>query len=316
MRIFALAALVAAFAGAGSAHAAPENYLYVSADEFDAAKPLLRRSDIDGIQILFSWSALEPEKDRYDFAEIERDLAFAQSLHKQLFIQLQDRSFADQWKPAPPYLQHDPAYDGGVAHKEENPGWIAMQWNPAVRDRFQHLLKALAARFDGRIRGINFPETAADLKGGSTSHGFTCDTYFAAELENAAYAKSVFHRSAVVLYANFWPCEWANDRHYMQRTFDFAVTHHVGLGGPDVLPFQKPQMNNSYGFLHSYKGKLDLVAMAVQEPDLDYVDPQTGKIATRQDQADFAADYLGADIIFWATSAPWLQMAKAPRTGQ
>ena len=252
MRIFALAALVAAFAGAGSAHAAPENYLYLSADEFDAAKPLLRRSDIDGIQVLFSWSALEPEKDRYDFAEIERDLAFAQSLHKQLFIQLQDRTFADQWKPAPPYLQHDPAYDGGVAHKEENPGWIAMQWNPAVRGRFQHLLKALAARFDGRIRGINFPETAADLKGGSTSHGFTCDTYFAAELDNAAYAKSVFRKSAVVLYANFWPCEWANSRHYMQRTFDFAVTHHIGLGGPDVLPFQKPQMNNSYGFLHSY----------------------------------------------------------------
>ena len=312
MRIFALATLAAVIAVPGPVRAAPANYLYLSADEFDAAKPLLRRSDIEGIQVIFSWSALEPQKGRYDFAEIGRDLAFTQGLHKQLFIQLQDRSFTDQWNPVPPYIRQDPAYGGGAVHKEENPGWIAMQWNPAVRARFQQLLKALAARFDGRIRGINFPETAADLKGGSTTHGFTCDAYFAGELENVAYARSVFRKSAVVLYANFWPCEWANSRHYMQRTFDFAVAHHVGLGGPDVLPFQKPQMNNSYGFLHAYKGKLNLVAMAVQEPDLDYVDPRTGKVATRQDQADFAADYLGADILFWATSAPWLQMAETP----
>jgi hypothetical protein len=295
--------------GNGACRAA--KFLYVSADEFEAAKPLLRRGDIAGIQVLFPWGALEPEEDHYDFSEIARDLAFVQGLHKQLFIQLQDRTFDDRWKAVPPYLQHDPAYDGGVAHKEEGPGWVAMQWNPAVRDRYQHLLKALAARFDGKIRGINFPETAAGLKGNSTSHGFTCDGYFAAELANAAYAKSVFRKSAVVLYANFWPCEWANDHRYMERTFDFAVAHHVGLGGPDVLPFKKPQMNNSYGFLHRYKGKLDLVAMAVQEPDLDYVDPQTGKVARRQDQQDFAADYLGANIIFWATSTPWLHATTA-----
>jgi len=66
-------------------------------------------------------------------------------------------------------------------------------------------------------------------------------------------------------------------------------------------------MNNSYGFLHRYKGKLDLVAMAVQEPDLDYVNPETGKVATREDQQDFAVNYLGANILFWAVSAPWLQ---------
>jgi len=61
---------------------------------------LLRRDDISGIQVLFSWAALEPEKDRYDFSEVERDLAFAKKLHKQLFIQLQDRSFTDEWPPA------------------------------------------------------------------------------------------------------------------------------------------------------------------------------------------------------------------------
>ena len=304
MRLFVLSA---ALLLASAASAAPQNYLYVSADDFEAAKPLLRRDDISGIQVLFSWAALEPEKDRYDFSEVERDLAFAKKLHKQLFIQLQDRSFTDEWPPVPRYLRQEPAYDGGAAHKEENPGWIALQWVPAVRDRYRRLVKALAIRFDGRIRGINFPETAADLKAGTTSHGFDCDTYFAAELDNAAYAKSVFRKSSVVLYANFWPCDWANKRGYMERTFDFAVAHHIGLGGPDVLPFQKAQMNNSYGFLHRYKGKLDLVAVAVQEPDLDYVNPQTGKTATRQDQQDFAGDYLGADIIFWAPSAPWLQ---------
>lgn len=46
--------------------------------------------------------------------------------------------------------------------------------------------------------------------------------------------------------------------------------------------------------------------MAVQEPDFEYPNPVTGKACTRQEFVDFANDYLGADIIFRATSSPWL----------
>ena len=69
-----------------------------------------------------------------------------------------------------------------------------------------------------------------------------------------------------MLYANFWPCEWNNDQKYMSRTFEFALAHGIGLGGPDIVPWRKAQMKNSYPFFNKYKGKLPLVAMAVQSP--------------------------------------------------
>jgi hypothetical protein len=51
---------------------------------------------------------------------------------------------------------------------------------------------------------------------------------------------------------------------------------------------------------------LKLVAMSVQEPDLDFIDPSTGKPFTKDSFTSFARDYLGADIIFWAYTSPWL----------
>lgn len=174
------------------------------------------------------------------------------------------------------------------------------------------MLKALAARFDGRVAGIDLPETAADLTSSEKRDGFSCDSYLDAELENARYARQVFRRSAVVQYVNFWPCEWNNDHQYMSRTFAFAAARGIGLGGPDVVPFKKGQMMNSYPFFHQYRGKLKLVAMAVQDATLTYTDPKTGKHFSRADFAAFARDYLRADIIFWTIEVPWLKGKSPP----
>jgi hypothetical protein len=75
-----------------------------------------------------------------------------------------------------------------------------------------------------------------------------------------------------------------------------------------VLPWKPFAMQHSaYPYFHQDKGKLNLVAMAVQEPDLSYINPRTGKPSTREEFTRFATDYLGANIIFWATSSPWLR---------
>ena len=66
-------------------------------------------------------------------------------------------------------------------------------------------------------------------------------------------------------------------------------------------------MNNSYPFFNQYKGKLALVAMAVQEPTLTYTNPKTNRKFTREEFVDFAGNYLGVNIIFWSASAPWLR---------
>lgn len=303
--------LALGLSGAADA-AAPLNYLFLGGGPLLEWQQPLRRDDIAGAQIVYDWRALEPSKGRYDFSRIERDLATARALHKQLFIQVQDRFFEAKARNLPDYLLRDPQYGGGLAAQGDRgggSGWVAKQWNPAVRARFQALLGALAKRFDGRVAGINLPETAADLTPAERAKGFSCDGYFQGELENAAYARKAFRRSAVVQYVNFWPCEWNNDHRYMERTFELAAKHGIGLGGPDIAPLNKPHMHNAYPFFHQYKGRLKLVAMAVQEPTLTYTDPATGKPFSRDQIVKFASDYLGVDIIFWTPEAPWLRRA-------
>lgn len=53
----------------------PKNYIYTSAGDFESVSAILARSDIHGVQIVYNWRMLEPEKDKYDFSKIEKDLA-------------------------------------------------------------------------------------------------------------------------------------------------------------------------------------------------------------------------------------------------
>ncbi|MFK0202456.1 hypothetical protein [Streptomyces lavendulae] len=310
-------------AASGTAVAAPSqtraaNYLYTSIGEFDTdAKPLLGRPDIDGVQVVVPWGMLETDKNHYDFSAVDRVVREAESRHKKVFIQVQDRFFEPPAR-VPRYLLVDPEYGGGVTPQLNEdgpvpgpPGSVAAQWNKNVQNRFQRLLKELAQRFDGKVDGVNLPESSVSIDVEKDTTHFTCDAYFNAELENAAYAKKVFKRSAVVQYINFWPCGWGDENGYMKRSFEFAEKHGVGVGGPDLLPYNKPHMNNAYRYLNQYRGKFPLVAMAVQEPDFEYTSPVTGKPYTKQEFIDFANDYLGADIVFWATSSPWLQQKAA-----
>ncbi|MEU4850144.1 hypothetical protein [Streptomyces gilvosporeus] len=307
------APLSARAAAASAGAKPPTNYLYASIGDFDATvKPLIDRPDIAGVQLVVPWKALERKEDQYDFSSIDQALTYLQARHKKLFIQVQDRFFAPPTR-LPGYLLADPKYKGGAAPtKNENglgpgqPGTVAAQWNPEVRGRFQHLLKALAQRFDGRLAGVNLPETATEVDLKKDRTGYSDDAYFSAELANMAYGKKVFTKTPFIQYVNFWPGEWNNSRKYMQRTFEFAASHGIGLGGPDILPDRPAQMQNSYPFFHKYRGKLPLVAMAVQEPDFQYKSPKTKKPYTRKEFIDFGKNTLGVDAIFWATSAPWL----------
>lgn len=303
-----LAAPLSAFAKA------PENFVYTSSGDLGAADAILKRDDIGGAQIVYNWRSLEPEKDKYDFSQIEKDLAVVDAAKKKLFVQVQDRFFEPKAKYVPDYLMDDPQYGGGLSPQFDNPGegkplgsgWVAQQWNPAVRQRYQALLAALATRFDGRVYGVNLPETAIDLDEKAPPQGFNCDSYFDGEMENLAFARKAFSKSRVVQYVNFWPCEWDNDHNYMARVFEFAAANGIGLGGPDIVPNRKAQMKNSYPFFNTYRAKLTLIAMAVQEPTLTYKNPKTGKRFSKEEFVRFARTYLGADIIFWSTASPWL----------
>ena len=287
-----------------------ENFLFVGGTDPKSITSKLG-DDVDGVQVVYAWKSLEPEKNKYTFGKIEHDLDFLSAKGKKLWVQLQDRFFDPKDKSIPEYLQTEKSYEGGLARQKDNPGeglntgqgWITKQWNQNVRKRFQVLLSALAKKFDGKIYGINLPETSADIDiKREAANGFSCDKYFQATLANINFAREAFTKSYVVQYVNFWPCEWENDHNYMGRFFTNAVERNIGLGGPDIIPYRKGQMKNAYPFFNKYKNKLPIVAFAVQEPTRTYTNPATKKKFTNQEFLDFGMNYLGTRIILWSSN--------------
>ena len=190
-----------------------------------------------------------------------------------------------------------PQVDNPGEDKPEGQGWVASNGIPKSGSATSNCYRRWP-RFDGRVAGVNLPETAVGVDVERDKTGFACDRYFAAELENIAFARKVFSKSPVVLYANFWPCEWNNDRSTCR---DFRVRARTESASAGRTSFRAPaQMKNSYPFFNQYKGKLALVAMAVQEPTLTYTNPKTKKKFTREEFVDFAENYLGVNIIFWS----------------
>lgn len=293
----------------------PQNYIYTSSGDLQDIEKMIRRKDIGGVQIVYNWRSLEKTKDAYDFSRIEKDLEYLTKLNRKLFIQLQDRFFEPKARYVPDYILNDKKYTGGLVAQFDNPGenkpigngWVTQQWNPAVQQRFQKLIGELAKKFDGKIQGINLPETAIDIDMKRDKTGLSCDKYFQAELDNLKFARDSFKQSYVLQYVNFFPCEWENDHKYMSRLFDFANKNNIGLGGPDIVPNKNAQMKNAYPFFNKYKGKLSLVAMAVQEPTLTYKNPKTRKPFTKEEFVEYAQNYLGVNIIFWSIESPWLK---------
>ncbi|WP_415327356.1 hypothetical protein [Chryseobacterium sp. MMS23-Vi53] len=296
----------------------PQNYIYTSSGDLHDIEKMIIRKDIGGVQIVYNWRSLEKAKDVYDFSRIEKDLEYLTKLNRKLFIQLQDRFFEPKARYVPDYILNEKEFTGGLVAQYDNPGenrpigngWVTQQWNPAVQQRFQKLIGELAKKFDGKIQGINLPETAIDIDMKRDKTGFSCDKYFQAELDNLKFARNAFKKSYVLQYVNFFPCEWENDHKYMSRLFDFANKNNIGLGGPDIVPNKNAQMKNSYPFFNQYKGKLLLVAMAVQEPTLTYKNPKTKKPFTKEEFVEYAENYLGVNIIFWSVESPWLKNSK------
>lgn len=305
------ASTIAAPASSGNASGL-QHWLYSSQIDDEALK-LLDKPELVGVQALYSWKSLEPSKDIYDFSELQRDFDQVQAKGKKFWIQLQDRTFNASLDPVPKYMK-TPEYNNGSAASCDGDdcdnnfkvgGWVAQQWNPEVRKRYQALLSAIAKEFDGKIVGLNLPETSIEVN--QSANNFTNEGYFRGELENAGYAAGVFKKTYVVQYVNFWPDGWDNANNRFTDSFNYYAEHGVGVGGPDLIPYKKGQLANSYPFLAEYHDKVPITVIAVQEPDLVEINPHTGKTFTTKEFVDYATDVLKVRVIFWATASPWLQ---------
>jgi hypothetical protein len=272
----------------------------------------------EGAQLKYTWRELEPEKDRYDFRALREDLSFLTSKGKKLFVQLQDVSFEEKIVNVPEYLRRDPLYGGGADRdfriegddeaRAVPAGWVARRWDPAVRERFHKLLLALGREFDGKIEGINLPETAVSFgeSGRLFPKGFSFEGYRDAVIKNMEVLKRAFPKSVAMQYANFMPGEWlpGEDRSYLRAVYRRAEELRVGVGGPDLLPYRPGQMKHSYPLIREIGGSVP-TGIAVQWGNYEHRNPRTGQRVTIPELLEFADDYLKVDYVFWSTQEPF-----------
>jgi hypothetical protein len=297
----------------------PHHYVFFSNERgriSDAA--FLDTKAFEGAQLKYTWRELERAKDGYDFSDIEHDLAYLTTKGKRLFIQLQDVTFDPNFINVPRYLLDDARYHGGADKQYSIPddnearavpaGWVARRWDAAVQERFHKLLMALGREFDGKIEGINLAETAVDLgsSGRLFPQGFTPATYRDAIITNMKVLKSAFPKSVTMQYANFMPGEWLpdDDRSYLRSVYQQAKEWKVGVGGPDLLPYKRGQMNHSYPLIRECAGKVP-TGIAVQEGNYQYKNPKSEQPVTISELVGFATEYLKVDYIFWCTEEPF-----------
>ena len=287
-------------------------------DKLAAALSFLETRALEGAQVVYSWRQLEPEKDAYDFRMIREDLAFLTSRGKRLFIQLQDVTFSESRINVPLYLLRDPIYNGGAAKQYEYEGddedharvvgWMARRWDPAVQERFHKLLFALGKEFDGRIEGINFAETSVGVgtSGRLFPTGFSFEIYRDAIITNMKVLKRAFPKSVALQYGNFMPGEWrpTNDKGYLRAVYEAAKESNVGVGGPDLMPYRPGQLGTSYPLIREAAGIVP-IGVAVQDGNLEEVNPTTGKRVEISELMKFATEYLKVDYVFWGTEEPY-----------
>lgn len=321
-RLLCVAGLCCGFgvpASAGEKAKRANHYVFVNRDrERIKDSIVLRTKAFAGFQIKYTWRELEPAKDRYDFNAIRDDYSFLALKGKRLFIQLQDSSFDDKIQNVPEYLIREPQFNGGAdrqyqvdEEKDERPlpaGWVARRWEATVQARYHKLLLELGKEFDGRIEGINLPETAVDFgeTGKLYPKGFTPELYRNGIMTNLAALKAAFPRSVTLQYANFMPGEWLpeNDQNFLKSIFTRAKEIGVGLAGPDLLPNKPGQMKHSYPLIRGAAGIVP-TGIAVQWGNYEHRDPRTGQQVTISELIAFAEEYLKVDYVFWSTQEPF-----------
>jgi hypothetical protein len=292
----------------------PKHFVYFVREHDHIADPaFLAHEGIAGAQLMFTWRELEPERDRYDFTALRARLEFLERHGKRLWIQLQDVSFNERVF-VPEYLLTDSAFHGGAARKYEGEpgrerfdGWVARRWDPAVRARHAKLLEALAREFDGRLEGINLPETATSFDDPARRPAdFTEEAYAKGIRDMVTAARRAFTRSCVVVYANFMPGEWlpGNDKGYLKSVYATAARVGAGVGGPDLLPHRRGQQNHMQALVAGRPAGI-IAAVAVQDGNLAEQDPANGARVTVEQLHRFAVQRLRLDYVFWGIEEPY-----------
>lgn len=248
-----------------------------------------------GVQKVYGWAELEPEKDRYDFSAIRRDLAFLERHGKRLVIQLQLKGFGSE-RYAPDYIQ-GAEYGGGVfwfeptrkdaSGQQASRGYNPILWNAKVNERVLALIRALGREFNKEpfLEAVNLPETAVSgkrqIRMQTHIEPFDEEVYLEVVKQQIRTLRQSFPDTVVIQYANFPPA-------ILPDLVACLRECGTGLGGPDVSLFEwREKMGlgdpekGVFRFYPQLSGEVPLGA-AVQGPNYSAFSKKTNLMRIRE----------------------------------
>lgn len=225
----------------------PGHYVFVGS--YKLTPEVLTLPRFRGVQKIYTWRDLEPEKGRYDFSALKADLALVKKHNRQLVVQLTYKSFTRGARSVPDYLI-GAEYGGGV-YTTLKGSLNPVIWNTNVAARFDALVAAFGREFDRdpNLEAVNLPETATSarlLKSPQAGvQPYTDQAYLAALKQGMNTLRHAFPHTVVIQYLNFPPG-------LLGALTDYEKEIGVGMGGPDVYPRENASYNSENGVYRLY----------------------------------------------------------------
>lgn len=275
---------------------------------------------IQGVQIPYRWHDLEYAKGKYDFSEIESDLAYLQSMGKRLIIQIQTTTFGDgsQVSPVPSYILKNPMYNGGVwiGNNIDHGSFgrkVIKTWVPAINEKLILFHKALGNRFNDEpfVEAVNTEETAVGKMSllEEKFHGYTTAKFTEAYKRRLISLKAAFPNTVVIGFTNYLTLSNGYNKDdqtkFLESIMDTCYSIGIGVGGPDlIIPFAISSKKNdlmrtipSYSLIEKRRDLLPK-GMAVMWNSFRHASSEE-LYWTFDELIDYGVDILGLNYIFW-----------------
>ena len=218
----------------------PGHYLSAGAGNGSPAvvfSDIAGRPNFIGGKRIYTWRSLEPTRGNYDFSRIEADLKYLQSINKRLWIQIGYTQFNGAGLPnTPEYMWRNSSFGcgpenyGTYKRQAQNGGWIPCYWNTNFKSRFEALVNALGARFNGEpfFEGISVGETAIDTAAARLQPGYSISAAENAFKQRSRAVQNAFPDKVTMQMINFAAFDLVSFSSWL-------ANNNIAIGSPDII---------------------------------------------------------------------------------
>lgn len=249
-------------------------------------------SNFTGYKAFYTWKALEPVKDRYDFSSIIRDIKTSREDKKKLLIQLSDRVFNQNRNPDLPSYLLTSEYEGGWSYDGRRS--MGNFWLPAYQDRWNKLIQKLGEALDADpdFAGVIVGETSGLSARGKISKSYTNERMLQHVMSMNSTAARYLPRTPFFQHVN-----WGIDEADRAPLMKHIVEKEKGaFGGTDIYDCKKnpPAKVETNAFGQFYKQYRGVAPITLENQPWGY------RCLGAREMFDYAVNQIGVNYMVWA----------------